>query len=88
MTALEEEGDWELLDPVSLILYAESMIRAEHRVTDADWLFWGNLAGYLNEAAAIQARTIIRSRDHREFNRAVSMARGCIRMLLAAREGQ
>lgn len=74
------EPDPELLDPVSKIRYAEALIRAQHRVTDEDQLFWGNLADYLNYAATIPFRYWNRSSDWREFNRAQDIATGYIRM--------
>jgi hypothetical protein len=73
-------NDPEMLPPVEKIRYAEQLMRREHRVLGPDYLFWGNLADYLNVAANIPERTNNKERDWREFNRAQDMATGYIRM--------
>ena len=79
------DNDPEMLPPVERIRYAEQLIRHEHRVLSDDYLFWGNVADYLNVAANIPERTNNTDRDWREFNRALDMAAGYIRMSARAR---
>jgi hypothetical protein len=74
-----------MLEPIERIRYAEQLMRREHRVLDEDYLFWGNLADYLNTAANIPEKTTHKPSDWREFNRAQDMATGYIRM--SARRG-
>jgi hypothetical protein len=78
--------DPEMLRPAEKIRYAEALIREHHRVLDDDWLFWGNVADYLNKAANIPSKTGNKPTDWREFNRAQDVATGYIR-LAAAGEG-
>jgi hypothetical protein len=80
--------DPEELDPVAKIRYAETLIRAEHWVTEDDWLFWGNLAGYLNDIAHVPEKTGHRPSDWRAFNRAQDMATGYIRMSAARSDAE
>lgn len=80
MAARDLADDPEDLEPVAKIRYAEALIRAEHRVLDDDWLFWGNLADHLNDIANLPEKTGLRASDWREFNRAQDMATGLIRM--------
>lgn len=72
--------DPEMLDPVEKIRYAEQLMRREHRVLGDDYLFWGNLADYLNMVAHTPEKTGNTQHDWREFNRAQDMATGYIRM--------
>ena len=80
MNVAEEEFDAEMLPPIEKIRYAEQLIRREHRVVEDNWMFWGNLADYLNHAANIPGKTKPTSADWREFNRAQNIAIGYIRM--------
>jgi hypothetical protein len=84
MTMTETEHDPEMLEPVERIRYAEQLIRREHRVLDDDYLFWGNVADHLNEAANIPSKTAHTPGTWREFNRAQDMATGYIRMSRSA----
>lgn len=81
---MAEEFDPEMLPPVEKIRHAEQLIRREHRVVDDDWMFWGNLADHLNQAAHIPQRLGPSQRDWREFNRAQDIAIGYIRMSVGA----
>ena len=73
--------DPEMLEPAEKIRYAEQLIRRQHPVMGDDYLFWGNVADYLNEAANLPERTgDKRPGKWREFNRAQDMATGYIRM--------
>jgi hypothetical protein len=81
---MADESDPEMLDPVEKIRYAEQLIRAEHRILDDEWLFWGNLADHLNYIAHVPEKTVQRPSDRREFNRAQDMATGYIRMSAAS----
>lgn len=80
MSTNTENSDPEMLPPQEKIRYAEQLIRRQHRVVDDDWMFWGNLAGYLNHAANIPSKI---KPNWREFNRAEDVATGYIRMSLA-----
>jgi hypothetical protein len=76
-----EENDPELLAPVDRLYYASWLIRDKHpRVTDDDWMLWGNLADHLEWAAGIPRQTGARQ-DWRAFNRAADLASGVIRIL-------
>jgi len=83
---MSSASDPEMLGPAEKIRYAEQLIRAEHRVLDDDWLFWGKLADHLNFISHVPEKTGQRASDWREFNRAQDMATGYIRM--SARNGQ
>jgi|ERR1700722_5849643 len=82
----DAEFDPEMLDPVAKISHAEGLIRAEHRVLDDSWLFWGKLADHLNDIAHVPEKTANRPSDWRQFNRAQDMAAGYIRMSAAKPE--
>lgn len=75
-----DDFDPEMLEPVEKIRYAEQLMRSEHRVLGDDYLFWGNLADYLNMVAHTPEKTGNTQHDWREFNRAQDMATGYIRM--------
>lgn len=75
-----DDADPEMLGPVEMIRYAEPLVRAQHRVLDEDYMFWGNLADYLNHAANIPLKTGLRPAGWREFNRAREIALGYVRM--------
>ena len=81
MNAAEEEFDAEMLPPVEKIRHAEQLMRREHRVVGDNWMFWGNLADYLNHAALIPEKTASTPGTWREFNRAQDIATGYIRMV-------
>ncbi len=75
------EADPEMLPPQEKIRFAEQLIRREHQVLGEDYLFWGNLADYLNDIAHTPDRTgDKRPAKWRDFNHAQDMATGIIRM--------
>jgi hypothetical protein len=75
-----EESDPEMLTSVDRLYYASWLLRQNHpRVTDDDWMVWGNLADHLEWAAHIPERTG-GSQDWRAFNRAQDLATGVIRL--------
>jgi hypothetical protein len=59
----------------------EALIRSQHKITDKDGAFWGDVADQLNAAASrfdlvdvTSARIKLSPRETRELNRQVSMA--------------
>lgn len=82
----QQDFDPEELPAVEKIRYAERLIRREHHVLDDDYLFWGNLAAYLNVIAHTPELLNRRDSDWREFHRAQVMATGYIRMSAARAE--
>jgi hypothetical protein len=81
------QADPEMLPPQEKIRFAEQLIRREHRRPQAeDYLFWRNLADYLNDIVHTPDRTgDKRPAKWRDFNCAQDMATGVIQM--AVRQG-
>lgn len=85
---MADDFDPEMPDPVAKIRYAEALIRAEHWCTEDDWLFWGNLADFLNDVARTPDLTGQTPKDWRRFNGAQDMAAGYIRMSAARSDAE
>lgn len=81
--AADRDNDPEMLVGPDLIHYTELLIREEHKVLAPHFQFWGGLADHLNRVMHLPGRSDY-SRRVSEFNAAVAMCYGYLRMSTAS----